>query len=105
MLLGCDPPEVAQHRCLGPVVELVKWRNAQNAELLSGRTSPEALSRAEDERVEATEATLRTRERCEEFWRFGLWTTPDTPGAILRDRALRRALDLPPTDYPSLAPP
>ncbi len=87
------------------MVELVKWRNAENPALAAGRTTPAALALAEDGKVSETVALLRSRENCQEFWRFGLWTTPDTPGAILRDRALRQALDLPPGEYPVLALP
>ncbi len=101
LILGCTPPEVEQHRCLGPVVELVKWRNAQNPEVASGRLSAAELDTLGEARLADTVVSLRAQEGCEGYWRFGLWSTPDTPGAVLRDRALRQALDLPPVAYPA----
>lgn len=104
-LLGCEPPEVEQHRCLGPVVELVKWRNAQNAELAAGRSTREQVASLSEERLSATVLSLRAQSGCEEAWRFGLWSNPDTPSAVLRDRALRLALGLPPVTYAPAASP
>lgn len=99
-LLGCAPPEVEQHRCLGPVVELVKWRNGQNQELAAGRATAEQVSIASEARLSETVSSLREQAWCDGYWRFGLWSTPDTPSAVLRDRALRQALELPSIAYP-----
>ncbi|GDX79586.1 hypothetical protein LBMAG42_13970 [Deltaproteobacteria bacterium] len=106
LLLGCEPEEVRQERCLGPVIELTKWRNGKAAEWLAGRDPLEPGQLRRDEKAKVDDAVERLRAAgsgCRSAWEMGVWTVPDTPPARLRDEALRRVLDLPAVDYTPVA--
>ncbi len=105
-LLGCEPEEVRQERCLGPVIALVKWRNAKASEWLAGRDPLEPVQLRRDEKAkvdEAVEALRAAGSGCRGAWEMGVWTVPDTPPSRLRDEALRQALGLPSVVYSTVA--
>jgi hypothetical protein len=94
---------VREWRCVGPLVELVRWRDERDAErLLRGvKIAPGELAAQERAQVEATVAALRERRAsCELTWSVLMHQTPDNPGLRLREEALLRVLELPPRDYP-----
>ena len=93
--LGCDAEAVRQERCLGPVIELVKWRNGKLSEWLAGRDPLEPSQLRRDEKAHVDEAVARLRAAgggCRGAWEMGVWTVPDTPPSRLRDEALRRRI-------------
>lgn len=105
-LLGCEAEEVRQERCLGPVIELVKWRNGKLSEWLAGRDPLEPGQLRRDEKAKVAAAVLRLRAAgggCRGAWEMGVWTVPDTPPARLRDEALRQVLGLPGVNYTPVA--
>ena len=104
--LGCEAEEVRQERCLGPVIELVKWRNGKLSEWLAGRDPLEPSQLRRDEKAHVDEAVARLRAAgggCRGAWEMGVWTVPDTPPSRLRDEALRQVLGLPAVEYSTVA--
>jgi hypothetical protein len=104
LLAACEPAEVREARCQGPLVELVRWRSDRFRSVPDGpppaSATPDSLLREERDRVETAVAALRAAgSGCDTLWRTGLWTEPDTPPLRLRDEALRRVLGLPVVDY------
>lgn len=102
LLLACESREVAEARCQKPITELVEWRNERTRQRLAGNEhlSPAELLAGERAHVDAAVAALAALPgRCENQWRFSLWSEPDTPPARLRDEAIRRRLGLPAIDY------
>lgn len=95
-LFACRDEPVEEHRCFGPLVELVRWRDGEEA-----RPTVADVATEEARRIDATVQDLAPEtKRCEAAWRMGLWSTPDNPGLRVRDQALRRLLGLPATTYP-----
>jgi hypothetical protein len=106
LLGGCEPSEVREWKCVGPLVELVRWRDGEErARLFGGKiVTPEALGREEQERVDAAVEALRDRRgACEMTWSVLMHQPPDNPGLRLREEAILRMLELPPRDYPPVA--
>lgn len=98
--------EVDEWRCIGPLVELVSWRDEQeHRRAARAWTGTAADMHAEEaSRVAAAvEALSARRSACQSTWRMSTWTTPDNPGSRLREEAVRRLLDLPPRAYPAEA--
>lgn len=106
LLAGCESPAAREWKCVGPVVELVKWRDQrENARVLGGEViAPAALLAEEREHVATAVETLRPRrDACEMTWSVLMHQEPDNPALRLREEALLRVLDLPPRDYPAEA--
>lgn len=105
-LSACEPSEVSEWKCVGPLVELVRWRDEQEvARTLRGVDfAPEELLRQERERVATAVAALKERRRaCELTWSLLMHQPPDNPGLRLREEALLQLLALPARDYPAEA--
>lgn len=101
--VGCWNEAVDEWQCIGPIVEVVKWRDErESARLYRGEVlAPADLARQERERVEAAVAALTPRRRlCELTWNVMMHQPADNPGLRLREEALLRVLELPPRDYP-----
>lgn len=94
--LGCDPgveSEVENWKCVGPLVDLVRWRDGVDAEVLFRGASFPDLAAREQEHVDAAVATLRSRRlECEMTWSMLLLEEPDNPALLLRERAVQRIL-------------
>lgn len=106
-LIGaCEPSEVSEWKCVGPLVELVKWRDGEEtARVYGGKVvTPEGLWREEQARIDAAVEALRGRRgACEMTWSVLMHQPPDNPGLRLREEAILRMLELPPRDYPAVA--
>lgn len=105
-LAGCEDREAREWRCIGPLVELVRWRDEEEsrARYGTGALSPAALAAEERRRVEAVVAQLAPeRARCATTWRVTLFQPPDNPGLRLREEAVLRLLGKLPQDYPAEA--
>ncbi|MES2639236.1 MAG: hypothetical protein V4850_07120 [Myxococcota bacterium] len=103
---GCSSDEKDEWECIGPVVEVMKWRDEREAaRLLRGEVvTPAELARLERERVEAAVLALTPRRAaCELTWSVMMHVPADNPGLRLREEALLRVLELPPRDYPANA--
>jgi len=101
---GCKSAEQQEWECIGPVVELVRWRDElETARLLRGEVvTPADMAARERVHVEAAVTTLAPRRTaCELTWSVLMHQTPDNPGLRLREEALLRVLDLPARDYPA----
>lgn len=100
---GCWNESVDEWQCIGPIVEVVKWRDQrESARTLGGEViSPAELARQEREHVEAAVAALLPRRGlCELTWSVMMHQPADNPGLRLREETLLRVLELPPRDYP-----
>jgi hypothetical protein len=100
---GCWNHEKDEWECIGPVVEVMRWRDEREAaRLLRGdAVTPAELARLERERVEAAVVALTPRRAaCELTWSVMMHVPADNPGLRLREEALLRVLELPPRDYP-----
>lgn len=100
---GCWNESKDEWECIGPVVEVMKWRDErETARTLRGEViTPTELARQELERVEAAVAALTPRRgACELTWSVMMHVPADNPGLRLREEALLRVLGLPPRDYP-----
>ena len=103
---GCRSAEQQEAECIGPIVELVRWRDQlESARTLAGEVvAPAEMARRERERVEAAVVTLRPHRRaCELTWSVAMHQEADNPGLRLREEALLRVLELPERDYPPAA--
>jgi hypothetical protein len=100
-LLACRD-EVDEWRCIGPLVELVTWRD-ELEHRRAARTwtgTPAELHAEEVGRVAAAVATMEPRRgACQSTWRMSTWTTPDNPGLRVREEAIRQVLGIPPRAY------
>lgn len=88
---------------MGPLTELVKWRDGvEHDRLLRGVTpAPSALASDERAHVELAVSALRPEaSHCDGAWRMVLWSTADTPAVRLREEAVRRLLRLPARAFP-----
>lgn len=106
LVLGCADPAVREWRCVGPLVELVRWRDQEEtrATFGTGAIDPAALAREERRRVEAVVARLAPeRNRCGTTWGVTLFQPPDNPGLRLREEAVLLLLGQAPKDYPAEA--
>lgn len=95
--MGCRD-EADDWACIGPLVELVRWRDELEARrLYGGETMTEAQVAAEEARhLEAAVAALRPKRRqCELTWNLQTMQEADNPGLVLRERAIRAALEVP----------
>ncbi len=100
---SCEPSEVKEWKCVGPLVELVRWRDEREvARTLRGEPiAPEELARQERERATAAVEALRPRRgACEMTWSVLMHQAPDNPGLRLREEVMLEVLGLPPRDYP-----
>ena len=88
---------------MGPLVELVRWRDETEQARLwkADPITPTELAALERQKVaEAVEVLKPRRGPCELTWSFQMHQPPDNPGLRLREEALLQVLDLPPRDYP-----
>lgn len=100
---GCWNKEKDEWECIGPAVEVMKWRDQrETARILKGDTiTPAELAREELAKVEAAVAELEPRRgACELTWSVMMHVPVDNPGLRLREETLLRVLDVPPRDYP-----
>jgi hypothetical protein len=99
---GCEPAEVGEWACVGPLVDLVRWRDDREVARGGGEAlTPAGLAAEERAHLESTVATLAGKRRsCEMTWSLLLYQPPDNPGLRLREETVLRLLDLPPHDYP-----
>lgn len=100
---GCWNEAVDEWQCIGPIVEVVKWRDQREAARNFGgeSMSPAELARQEREHVEAAVVALTPKRRlCELTWSVMMHQPADNPGLRLREETLLRVLELPPRDYP-----
>lgn len=91
LVTGCEDEEVAQQRCIAPLVALIRWRDGVETELrFRGlQMAPGELATAEREQVAATVAALRDeRTRCALTWSVLLMQPPDNPALRLREEAI-----------------
>lgn len=103
LLAGCSSDEQDEWECIGPAVEVMKWRDEREiARTLRGEAiAPAQLARDEREHVdEAVAALTPRRAACELTWSVMMHAPADNPGLRLREEALLRVLELPPRDYP-----
>lgn len=92
VLPGCPRDEVDDWRCIGPLVELMKWRDELEAErVYGGRVMTEAEVAAEEQRhVDEAVAKLRPyTAQCELTWSLQGFQEADNPGLHVKARALR----------------
>jgi hypothetical protein len=102
LLLGCESAEVRERHCVGPLVELVRWRDErEHARLYKGEDIvPARLAEEERAKVEATAAALAPhRTACEMTWSVLMHQPPDNPALRLREEAILRVLGLPARTY------
>lgn len=88
---------------MGPLVDLVRWRDERETARILGRETLSAADLATQEREHVTTAVAKLRpERgnCEMTWAMEMHQPPSNPGLRLREEALLQLLDLPPRDYP-----
>lgn len=100
---GCKSPEQQDWECIGPVIELVRWRDElETARILRGEpVAPLDMAKRERAHMEAAVATLLPRRTaCELTWSVLMHQVPDNPGLRLREETLLRVLGLPARDYP-----
>lgn len=93
-------------RCVGPLVELIRWRDEKEQARIwkADPITPAELAALERQKVAEAVAVLRPRRRaCELTWSFQMHQPPDNPGLRLREEALLQVLELPPRDYPIAA--
>jgi hypothetical protein len=105
LVLGCHD-EAREWGCIGPLVELVKWRDQrESARVLGGEAiAPAAMAAEERAHVDAAVAALDgKRATCEMTWGVLMYEPIDNPALRLRDETLVRLLGLPPRDYPAEA--
>lgn len=91
LLLACRD-EADEWACVGPLVDLVRWRDQVETErVYGGKTIPEAeLAAEEARRVAEAVAKLRPlKDRCELTWSLQLFQEADNPGLRVRERAIR----------------
>lgn len=88
LLLGCDTDR-EEWECVGPLVELVKWRDGVEMErVYEGKVFPDLAAR-EDAKLKETVAALKERRRqCEMTWSILSMQEADNPGLQLRARAI-----------------
>lgn len=101
MALACRD-EADDWRCMGPLTELVRWRDElEQDRIFRGRyVTPAHLAKLERHHVEQAVETLRPRQNdCDNAWRMVMWATADNPGSRLREEAVRRLLSLPPRQF------
>jgi hypothetical protein len=109
LALGCESGEEREARCIGPLVDLMRWRDAVEADrILRGKVNP-ALAAEEARRVDEVVAKLTPlRRSCELTWSLQLYPEADNPGLQVRNRALHVLLRLPepsPVAPPAGTPP
>lgn len=103
-LAACVDREVEEWRCVGPLVEIVRWRDEREAaRVLRGEAIvPADLAREERARVDTAVEALRPRRRaCELTWSLLMNQPADNPGLRLREEVILTVLELPPRDYPA----
>ncbi|MDP2313744.1 MAG: hypothetical protein Q8P41_12625 [Pseudomonadota bacterium] len=103
---GCWNEAKDEWACIGPIVEVVKWRDEREAARLYGGKPITAAALAQEERdrvLAAVEALAPRRRACELTWSVLMHQPPDNPGLRLREEVLLRVLELPPRDYPPVA--
>lgn len=91
---------------MGPLVELVRWRDERETARILGKESwtPAALAAEERTHVASTVTTLSgVRSGCELTWAMEMHQPPTNPGLRLREEALLQVLGLPARDYPKEA--
>jgi hypothetical protein len=101
LLLGCRD-EADEWRCVGPLVDLVRWRDTtENQRIYGGRPiTPAALQAEERAHLEVAVEALRPRiGRCRLAWSVLLFQPPENPGLRLREEAMLVLLGEPPKYY------
>jgi hypothetical protein len=91
--MACRDPEVEEWQCVGPLVDLVTWRDGIQADLSLGRKAPPDLAAQEQAHIDAAVAALRDRKgSCEMAWSMLLFQKADNPSLVLRERAVHTLL-------------
>jgi hypothetical protein len=86
-LFACST-EAEEWACVGPLVELVKWRDEVEARRIFGDV-PADLATQEETRLRDAVAALRDkRGQCEMTWSILSMQEADNPGLQLRARAI-----------------
>jgi hypothetical protein len=89
--------------CTDPLMEMVRWRDDLNSDLIFGKRTLTAaeVANAERERVYATVEQLRPLyATCKMTWNIGLFNEPKSPADRLREETVMILLDRPPRPFP-----
>jgi hypothetical protein len=89
--------------CTDPLMEMVRWRDDLNSDLIFGKRTLTAVqvADAERERVYATVEQLRPLyATCKMTWNIGLFNEPKSPADRLREETVMILLDRPARAFP-----
>ena len=92
-LLGCNT-DAQEWRCIGPLIELVKWRDGVESDRIFANKVVPDLEAQEKARVDAAVAALTPyRGECEMTWSLLLFQEADNPALVLRERAVHTLME------------
>jgi hypothetical protein len=86
-LFACST-EADEWTCVGPLVELVKWRDGVEAARFGGAAPGDLAAQEEAKLREAVAALRGKRAECEMTWSILSMQEADNPGLLLRARAI-----------------
>lgn len=88
----------ANDPCVAPLIELVRWRDALNSDLIFGKQHLTAaqIAALEKDHVDSAVVALRPLlPRCRMTWNIGLFNEPRSPADRLREETVSILLDTP----------